>query len=335
LAQKKVEFGLTLPNRGVVVGGIQAREVVDLAVKAEETGVLTTVWAGDSILGKPRLECITLLSAIAARTSRVRLGVACMSTIVQRNPVLFGLQWASLDALSEGRTELAACMGQPASQGPGNAKELEVMGIASKERPGRLVEMVAALRELWSSEHATFHGKYYRFDDVNLLPKPVQQPCPIWIAATPRPQNLGEKGVERVLRRIALNGDGWQTILITPEMFRDYLTRIRKIREAEGLDNAGFKTSLYYDLNVGPDRETAYQESKEYLDEYYATDFSRDFVELSTAHGTVEQCLESIQSYIDAGVDHITMRLASRDHQARQFDLYLNEVLPALGIQAG
>ncbi|MDP6084539.1 MAG: LLM class flavin-dependent oxidoreductase, partial [Nitrospinota bacterium] len=94
-----VDFGLTLPNRGVIVGIVQARELVDMAVKAEETGVLTDVWVGDSILSKPRLECIPLLGAIAGRTARVKLGVACMATIVQRNPVVFGLQWASLDVL--------------------------------------------------------------------------------------------------------------------------------------------------------------------------------------------------------------------------------------------
>ena len=84
-----------------------------MGAMAEETGILSDVWVGDSILSKPRLECIPLLGAIAGRTRRVKLGVACMATIVQRNPVVFGLQWASLDVLSEGRTLLAACMGYP------------------------------------------------------------------------------------------------------------------------------------------------------------------------------------------------------------------------------
>jgi alkanesulfonate monooxygenase SsuD/methylene tetrahydromethanopterin reductase-like flavin-dependent oxidoreductase (luciferase family) len=327
-----VDFGLTLPNRGVIVGIVQARELVDMAVKAEETGVLTDVWVGDSILSKPRLECIPLLGAIAGRTSRVKLGVACMATIVQRNPVVFGLQWASLDVLSEGRALLVACMGYPASQTPAAAKELDVMGIPSKERPGRMVEMMAALRALWSGEHATYAGKHYAFEDVNLLPKPVQQPCPIWIAATPRERNIGEKGVERALRRIARHADGWQTTLLTPEMFKDYLGRIQAMRKEEGLDNAGFKTSLYYNLHVNPDREAAYWESKAFLDEYYDRDWPKDMVELWTAHGSVRQCVETLKSYMDAGVDHITIRLTARD-QARQFEIYVKEVLPELGIR--
>ena len=148
---------------------MQPKDLIEMAVKAEASGRLDAVWVGDSILSKPRLECIPLLGAIASHTSRLRLGVACMATIAQRNPVLLALQWSSLDVLCGGRTWLSACMGYPASQHPMAAKELEVMGIASKERPGRLEEMIQALRVLWSDEHASFHGKYYSFDEVDLL----------------------------------------------------------------------------------------------------------------------------------------------------------------------
>lgn len=333
MAKKKVDFGLTLPNRGVIVGIVGAKELVDMAVKAEETEVLTDVWVGDSILSKPRVECIPLLGAIAGRTTRVKLGVACMATIVQRNPVVFGLQWASLDVISEGRTLLVACMGYPASQTPAAAKELEVMGIPSKERPRRMIEIMAALRELWSSSHATYHGKHYSFEDVNLLPKPIQQPCPIWIAATPRATLIGEEGVNKALRRIALNADGWQTTLLTPEMFKNYLARIRNTREEEGLDNSTFKTSLYYNMNVNPNRDSAFRESKDYLDSYYDRDWPEDLVKLWTAHGPIEQCVETLQSYVDAGLDHITIRLTA-PNQEEQFNIYVNEVLPTLGIKA-
>src|SRR5690242_7414291 len=211
MAEKKTTFGLTLSNRALVTRGTPPKNLIDMAVAAEESGAIDAIWVGDSILSKPRLECIPLLGAIAARTERVKLGVACMATIAQRNPVLLALQWASLDALSNGRTWLAACMGYPASQHPMAAKELQVMQVASKERPKRLEEMIEALRLLWSDEHATYHGKYYSFDDVDLLPKPAQQPCPIYIAATPRPSQIGEQGVERALRRMARLADGWMS----------------------------------------------------------------------------------------------------------------------------
>lgn len=331
MSQAKTTFGLTLSNRAVVTHGMQPKELIEMAIKAERSGNVQAVWVGDSILSKPRLECIPLLGAIAGRTSRLRLGVACMATIAQRNPVLLALQWSSLDVLSGGRTWLAACMGYPASQHPTAAKELEAMGIASKERPGRLEEMIQSLRVLWSDAHATFHGKYYSFEDVNLLPKPVQQPCPIYIAATPLASKIGEHGVDRALRRIARYADGWMTNQIEPRLFRDYATRLREMLAEEGRDPDSFKTALYYGVCVDRDREQAFREAKAFLDAYYLKDYSREGVEIWTACGPIEHCVRRLQSFMEAGVDHITIRPIGQNLE-EQFRIYLEELLPALGL---
>jgi alkanesulfonate monooxygenase SsuD/methylene tetrahydromethanopterin reductase-like flavin-dependent oxidoreductase (luciferase family) len=329
MGARKSSFGLTLSNRALVTRGTQPKELIDMAVEAENTGAIDAVWVGDSILSKPRLECIPLLGAIAAHTARVKLGVACMATIAQRNPVLLALQWASLDVLSGGRTWLAACMGYPASQHPMAAKELEVMGVESKERPGRLEEMIQALRALWSDEHASFRGKYYSFDDVNLLPKPVQQPCPIYIAGTPRPSQIGERGVERSLRRIACYADGWMTNQIELAMFRDYSGQLREMLVEEGRDPNKFKTVLYYGISVNNDRDKALREAKTFLDAYYQKDFTRQGVEIWNACGPVEHCVDCVRGFINAGVDHVTIRPIGEDLN-EQFRVYLEEVLPAL-----
>jgi alkanesulfonate monooxygenase SsuD/methylene tetrahydromethanopterin reductase-like flavin-dependent oxidoreductase (luciferase family) len=256
-----------------------------------------------------------------------------MATIAQRNPVLLALQWSSLDVLSGGRTWLAACMGYPASQHPTAAKELEVMGIASKERPGRLEEMIQALRVLWSDEHATFHGKYYAFDNVDLLPKPTQQPCPIYIAGTPRANNIDDAGVERALRRIARYADGWMTNQIELQLLKRYLKRLREMLVEEGRDPENFKIVLYYGISVNRDREQAFREAKAFLDSYYLKDFSREGVEIWNACGPVEHCVRAIQNFIDAGVDHITVRPIGKNLD-EQFRIYLEEILPALDSEA-
>jgi alkanesulfonate monooxygenase SsuD/methylene tetrahydromethanopterin reductase-like flavin-dependent oxidoreductase (luciferase family) len=329
MAEKKTTFGLTLSNRALVTRGTQPKDLIDMAVQAENSGSIDAIWVGDSILSKPRLECIPLLGAIAARTSTVKLGVACMATIAQRNPVLLALQWASLDVLSGGRTWLAACMGYPASQHPMAAKELEVMGVESKERPARLEEMIQALRVLWSDEHASFKGKYYSFQDVNLLPKPAQQPCPIYIAGTPRSHQIGDSGVERSLRRIARFADGWMTNQIELERFRDYVGRLRSMLLEEGRDPNGFKTVLYYGISVNADRDQAFREAKTFLDAYYQKDFTRRGVEIWNACGPVEHCVKSVEGFIEAGVDHVTIRPIGND-LSEQLRIYLEEVLPAL-----
>jgi alkanesulfonate monooxygenase SsuD/methylene tetrahydromethanopterin reductase-like flavin-dependent oxidoreductase (luciferase family) len=329
MAEKKTTFGLTLSNRALVTMGTQPKDLIDMAVQAENSGAIDAIWVGDSILSKPRLECIPLLGAIAARTSTVKLGVACMATIAQRNPVLLALQWGSLDVLSGGRTWLAACMGYPASQHPMAAKELEVMGIGSKERPARLEEMIQALRVLWSDEHASFQGKYYSFQDVNLLPKPAQQPCPIYIAGTPRSNQIGDSGVERSLRRIARFADGWMTNQIELERFKDYLGQLHHLLLEERRDPNAFKTVLYYGISVNTDRDQAFREAKTFLDAYYQKDFTRQGVEIWNACGPVEHCVESIEEFIEAGVDHVTIRPIGSDLD-EQLRIYLEEVLPAL-----
>ncbi len=103
----KVKYGISLSNRSVVTGGNTVAEVVDMAVTAEISGAFDGVWVGDNLLSKPRLDYLVLLSAIAARTSRVNLGTICMASFPLRNPVQLAIQWSSLDVLSGGRTILA------------------------------------------------------------------------------------------------------------------------------------------------------------------------------------------------------------------------------------
>src|SRR5512139_3788463 len=106
-------LGLILPNRAVVLGAVTVKDLIALATAGDGSGAFDTIWVGDSLLAKPRLEAVTLLSALAGVTTRARLGVGCMATFVHRHPVLFAHQWASLDVISGGRAWLAVCLGGP------------------------------------------------------------------------------------------------------------------------------------------------------------------------------------------------------------------------------
>lgn len=103
----RTKYGISLSNRSVVTGDGTAEDLVRMAELAEESGRFDGVWVGDNLLSKPRLDYLVLLSAIAARTKRVRLGTICMATFPLRNPIQLAIQWASLDVLSGGRTILA------------------------------------------------------------------------------------------------------------------------------------------------------------------------------------------------------------------------------------
>jgi alkanesulfonate monooxygenase SsuD/methylene tetrahydromethanopterin reductase-like flavin-dependent oxidoreductase (luciferase family) len=329
-------FGLILANRAVVLGAIDVRDLLDLTVTAEEAGVFDTVWVGDSLLAKPRLESVTLLGALATLTRRVRLGVGCLATFVHRHPVLLAHQWASLDVISGGRAWLAVCLGGPDEQSAAQALEHAVMNVTSSERVPRLEEGVAILRKLFAGPNASHAGRFYRFDAVTLQPRPVQQPCPIWIASNPT--GLTWKGgasasasaVERGLRRVARLADGWMTNKLSPGEFREQWGRVRAMAREEGRDPSSLGSALYHNINVTEDRQAALAESKAFLEKYYTSSFSAQFVEQWTVAGGPKQCIEQLRAYFDAGVGHIALRLTSWD-QRGQLKRFLDEVAPAFG----
>jgi alkanesulfonate monooxygenase SsuD/methylene tetrahydromethanopterin reductase-like flavin-dependent oxidoreductase (luciferase family) len=327
-------FGLTLANRAVVLGAIRARDLIDLTVAAEEAGAFDTVWVGDSLVAKPRLEAVTLLSALASVTSRMRLGVGCMATFVHRHPVMLAHQWASLDVLSGGRSWLAVCLGGPDEAGAAQALEHAVMGVRPHERVARLEEGIDILRTLFDTKKASHHGRFYQFDGLTIEPPPLQHPCPIWIASNPTGltwkggASASEAVVERSFRRVARHADGWMTNKLSPEEFRGQWSRITAMAREEGRDPTALGSALYHNININEDRPAALAESKTFLDTYYTANFSARFVEGWTIAGSPHQCVDQLRAYFDAGLGHIALRLTSWD-QRGQLKRFLTEVAPA------
>jgi alkanesulfonate monooxygenase SsuD/methylene tetrahydromethanopterin reductase-like flavin-dependent oxidoreductase (luciferase family) len=323
-----------LANRAVVLGAIQARDLIGLTVAAEEAGAFDTVWVGDSLLAKPRLESVTLLSALAAITTKVRLGVGCMATFVHRHPVLFAQQWSSLDVISNGRAWLVVCLGGPNEQSAAQALEHAVMGIEPKQRVARLEEGIVILRKLFGESKASHQGRFYEFAGVTLQPAPVQRPCPIWIASNPTGltwkdgASAPDSVIDRSFRRVARFADGWMTNKVSPEQFRLQWQRITAMAREEGRNPVGIGACLYHNININEDRQAALQESKAFLDKYYTFNFSPPFVEGFTTAGNPRRCVEELKAYFDAGVQHITLRMASWDQEG-QLRRFLAEVAPA------
>jgi alkanesulfonate monooxygenase SsuD/methylene tetrahydromethanopterin reductase-like flavin-dependent oxidoreductase (luciferase family) len=331
-----LSFGLILANRAVVLGALKARDLLDLAIAAEGSGAFDTIWVGDSLLAKPRLESVTLLSTLAGVTRRVRLGVGCMATFVHRHPVLFAQQWASLDVLSEGRAWLAVCLGGPNEQSAAQALEHTVMGVQAYERVGRLEEGIVILRKLFEEPKASHAGTFYRFDNVALQPRPVQKPLPIWIASNPTGltwkggASASEAVVERSFRRVARHADGWMTNKLSPSEFAEQFGRVRAMAKDEGRDPRALGSALYHNININEDRQAALEESKTFLNAYYTANFSAKFVEQWTVAGAPKECVAQLRAYFDAGLGHMSLRLTSWN-QAGQFARFINEVAPAFG----
>jgi alkanesulfonate monooxygenase SsuD/methylene tetrahydromethanopterin reductase-like flavin-dependent oxidoreductase (luciferase family) len=332
----RASIGLTLTNRAVVLGRVSVSELADLSQRAEASGAFDTVWAGDSLLAKPRLEAVTLLSALAGMTSRVRLGVGCLATFVHRHPILFAHQWASLDVLSAGRAWLAVCLGGPDEASAAQALEHAVMGVQARERVARLEEGIVILRKLLHEDKVSHAGRFYQFENVTIQPHAVQNPCPIWIASNPTGltwrggASASEAVIERSFRRVARFADGWMTNKVSPDEFRSQWARITALVREEGRDPSRLASALYHNININEDRQAALEESKAFLDTYYTSKFSPTFVEGWTVAGTPKQCIDGLRAYFEAGVGHVALRLASWD-QDGQLGRFLDEVAPAFG----
>jgi alkanesulfonate monooxygenase SsuD/methylene tetrahydromethanopterin reductase-like flavin-dependent oxidoreductase (luciferase family) len=325
----RVSFGLTLPNRGVLFGATTPAELLELAEMAERSGAFDSVWVGDSITAKPRLEAVTLLTAVAARTRRVLLGPACFASFPLRHPVLLAYQWASLDLISEGRTIMVACMGGGSRQAGGDfLSEFKAMGVPPGERAARMEEGITILRRLWSEERVTFQGRFFELEDVAVAPRPGRA-VPIWIANNPQVFDVGPQLLSRAAQRVARFADGWMTTMVTPDGFREAWGRVQQALREEGRDPAGFPNCLYFNVHVGDNRARTYEESKKFIDLYYMTDFPQATVDMWIAHGDVQACADYINRFIAAGVQLFTLRLTSWD-QRGQLRRVVDELMPKL-----
>ena len=158
-----VKFGLTLSNRGVVTGASTLDDMIALAQRADADERWDSIWVGDSILAKPRLDALTLMGALAVVTDRVKIGPACFASTPLRDALLLAYQWASLDFMSNGRTIFAACMGQNAPGGGDMMHEFEAFCVAPNSRMRRMEEAIEIMRLLTSEDNVSYHGEYNRF----------------------------------------------------------------------------------------------------------------------------------------------------------------------------
>jgi alkanesulfonate monooxygenase SsuD/methylene tetrahydromethanopterin reductase-like flavin-dependent oxidoreductase (luciferase family) len=321
-----MRFGLTLPNRGVLFGVTTPDEMLQMAQTADESELFQSVWVGDSLLGKPRMESITLLSGVAARTKRVRLGPACMASFPLRDPVLLAYQWASLDQLAAGRTVLVVCTGIIPQEG--GRIEGELYGLQNRDRVQRMLEWIELIKLLWTQDDVTYEGKHYRCEGISVDPKPAARPRPpIWIANNPPPGN--QEQIRRTLKRVVNHADGWETSLFDPADVGWRIQELKRLAVEAGREPSTIETHLYHNINVNEDREAAVDESKRFVDTYYTMDYPRDFVAGWTATGSPDECVEHLRVYKELGFDEVTLRMTGWD-QFGQLERVTREVLPRL-----
>jgi alkanesulfonate monooxygenase SsuD/methylene tetrahydromethanopterin reductase-like flavin-dependent oxidoreductase (luciferase family) len=324
-----LRFGIILANRNVVLGHSSAADMLGMAQRVDADPIFDSVWVGDSLFVNPRLDFLTLLAAIAARTDRVLLGPACMGSFALHNPLTFAHQWVGLDQVAGGRARLIVCAG--GGTGPVWDAESKALGIDPKDRRKRMLENMQVLRHLWTCDNEPFEGQFQRFDGLTMAPKPSAGGAEIWLATnSKRMAAVGGVGQasDISVNRVARFTDGWMTHSITPESFRGSWDRILKAAEGFGRDPGGFDNCLYFNIAIDEDRDRALRGAAAFLNEYYNFQFAQAQLDQMLTWGGPEECIEALRAYRGTGVNRIAFRLCTTGDPLEQMERLAREVLP-------
>jgi probable F420-dependent oxidoreductase len=236
-----MRFALVVPNWAPFDQNLMIR----LALEAEELGFercfftdhLMNPYAKSEGLEESTVEVWSLISYIAAKTSRIRLGTAVTPMSV-RPPALLAKQVATIDNLSGGRIDLGVGTGW--ARGSFDAIDAEF--ATQESRAARLVEGLDLIIKLWTEDSVDFRGEYYAAKGAVIAPKPVQKPYPpIWVGGW-RPY---------MLELTAQRGDGWIPWNRPVDVYSEFLNEIRRQATALGrADRITYGTAVL----VLPDR---------------------------------------------------------------------------------
>ena len=311
-------FGVLLPTRGVLVYAGGGRPKVELTWQMAETAERAgydSVWVGDSVTSKPRMEPLTAMAAVAARTSRVKIGTAVLLNAL-RHPVHLAHAAATIDNISGGRTILGLGAGRGNNQM--FVAEHAAVGVPIAERADRMEESIRAMRALWTGEAVSSDGEFYLLEDVELEPRPVQESIPLWISSN---------WVKRGLSRVAEYGDAWITNVPSVELFDRCWERIEQNAGEFGRDPAAIGRCLYVSVNLKDDVNEALAEGDQYMRSYYSIPYEVISKNLLCVFGPVQKCIDTIRAYKESGADYFIVRFASPD-QMGQMSRFTQEVLP-------
>ena len=298
-----VKIGYLLPTRERIMDDEPSTaRLIELAEKAETLGY-DSLWVGDSLFARPRHEPMTLLAGVATRTQRVELGTAVLLPAL-RNPVLLAHQAATLDQLCQGRLILGLGI---AGDVPNIRAEFEAAGVPFEKRVGRLLEGVKLCRALWSGEEVNWDG-LWSVKGATLGPTPARPGGPLlWSGGH----------VPGAIKRAGRYFDGWfPTGPDDASEWGSLFREIQSVAKDSGRDPAAVTGAVYLTVALDDNAEAANARIDSYLEGYYSAPAAVIRKRQACYGGTAEGLAEWLQSFIDAGAQHLMLRFAGdHDHQ--------------------
>jgi probable F420-dependent oxidoreductase len=248
-------------------------------------------------------DCLSVLTFLAARTERVRIGTGVL-VLPYRHPVATAKAIATIDVLSGGRVLFGVGVGWLRD-------EFEALQLHPFDDRGAVTdEQLQIFKAIWTEDRPSFDGRFYRFPDISVTPRPEQRPHP--------PILVGGNS-HAALRRTVQYGDGWHALMLLPSEMAEHKARLQEMATAAG--RAGeipvsilVTARLTKDASVYPGLDDAHRRQ--------------------SMTGTVEQIVDQLVAYGDAGVEEIHTAVSTdgtfgATDAVDGMELFLREVWPA------
>jgi probable F420-dependent oxidoreductase len=292
-------------------GPVDMEHVRNFAVRAEDLGY-DSLWLQERIIGDVKmLEPVTLLSYVAAITSRLKLGTSVI-LLPLRNPVQLAKAYATLDVMSNGRAVMGVGLG-----GGHLGSHENVFGYIREGRVTRFTEAVEIMKLLWTEPKASFHGRFWNLENVSMEPKPIQKPrLPIIFGGHH----------ENALRRAVKHADGWMGAGSSSSgSFIRESGRIRQLLAESSRDPRSFHFSKRVYLAVDNDEARAERRIKDWFGKRYK---NADLGPKVSIWGSAARCTEKIEEIVKAGAQQIIFN--PMFDEMEHLEVCAKEIMPQL-----
>ena len=302
---RTAEFGIFSPQ-----AGMSFKAIADRATQAEQLGY-HSLWFVDHFWnrGIPDADCLesmALMSGVAARTEKLRIGtlVLCNSF---RNPALLAKALTTIDHVSGGRLEIGLGAGWMDEEYRGYGYEFPTIGARLRQ----LEEGLKILKLLFGEKRASFAGRYYKLEDALNNPKPIQRPHP--------PITIGGSGEKVMLRIVAQYADRWNC----PAGYRDFKKTLGVLHEhcrAIGRDPKEITISEQVMVCIGANKAEA--------DQKWAMAKGRKPFSFTAVKGTPDEVVKQLRERVSWGITMFTMMFADLA-PPQTVELFAREVMSA------
>ena len=311
----KTNIGILLPTREIILNDKSpkdASEIFELSSYAESANI-DSLWVGDSISAKPRLDPLLVLSAVAASTKRIKLGTSIYIAAL-RDPVILAHTIMSTNLIAGGRLTLGVGAGGTFNQS--QIDEWKLLNIDKATRGARLDEILNILHLFKTQKNIEFKGKHFEIKTNSLFYNiNTAQNFPILCVCH------GRSNIEKQFIRAAKH-QGLISISDRPNEFKYAIKKMKYYSNELSLPNQTYQAVFYMTININDNKNIAANEAESFINQYYGANIWKD---RWGPFGEASQIIDRANKYVEAGATTLIFRFASFN-QKEQLEKFCDQI---------